>query len=108
MTIFDTTTNTQAALNQATLSQGIAQGDTSSFQSNPTLREHVAFSMQQYLKQMQGQPLNDVYDLVLSQVEEPLLRAIMEHTRNNQTKAAKVLGLNRGTLRKKLKRYNLL
>ncbi|GAA4361247.1 DNA-binding transcriptional regulator Fis [Kangiella marina] len=103
MTIFDTTTNNQAALNQAS-----SQSDTASFQSNPTLREHVAISMQQYLKQMQGQPLNDVYDLVLSQVEEPLLRAIMEHTRNNQTKAAKVLGLNRGTLRKKLKRYNLL
>ena len=103
MTIFDTTTNNQtAALNQGSPSDSV------SFQSNPTLREHVAISMQQYLKQMQGQPLNDVYDLVLSQVEEPLLRAIMEHTRNNQTKAAKVLGLNRGTLRKKLKRYNLL
>ncbi len=76
--------------------------------ANPTLREHVALSMQSYLKQMNGQPLNEVYDLVLTQVEEPLLRAIMEHTRNNQTKAAQVLGLNRGTLRKKLKRYNLL
>jgi Fis family transcriptional regulator len=105
MTIFDTTTN-QATLSQASLNQ--SQSESTSFQSNPTLREHVAISMQQYLKQMQGQPLNDVYDLVLTQVEEPLLRAIMEHTRNNQTKAAKVLGLNRGTLRKKLKRYNLL
>lgn len=76
--------------------------------SSSTLREHVAVSMNNYLKQMNGQPLNEVYDLVLTQVEEPLLRAIMEHTRNNQTKAAQVLGLNRGTLRKKLKRYNLL
>lgn len=84
------------------------QADSSSFSSNPTLREHVAISMQHYLKQMQGQPLSEVYDLVLSQVEEPLLRAIMENTRNNQTKAAQVLGLNRGTLRKKLKRYDLL
>ena len=68
MTIFDTTTNNQtASLNQGTPSDSV------SFQSNPTLREHVAISMQQYLKQMQGQPLNDVYDLVLSQVEEPLL-----------------------------------
>ncbi|NVJ66501.1 MAG: DNA-binding transcriptional regulator Fis [Gammaproteobacteria bacterium] len=84
----------------------------SNFNPNPTsgatLREHVAISMQNYLQQMNGQPLNEVYDLVLTQVEEPLLRAIMEHTRNNQTKAAQVLGLNRGTLRKKLKRYNLL
>ncbi|WP_370515681.1 DNA-binding transcriptional regulator Fis [Kangiella sp. HZ709] len=84
----------------------------SNFNPNPTtsatLKEHVAISMQNYIKQMNGQSLNDVYDLVLTQVEEPLLRAIMEHTRNNQTKAAQVLGLNRGTLRKKLKRYNLL
>jgi len=102
MTIFDTTINTQSG------TQTSLQADSAVFQSNPTLREHVAISMQQYLKQMQGQPLSEVYDLVLTQVEEPLLRAIMEHTRNNQTKAAQVLGLNRGTLRKKLKRYNLL
>lgn len=103
MTIFD---NNQSISNTQESSQ-----DSNSFSanaSNPTLREHVALSMQNYLKQMNGQPLNEVYDLVLTQVEEPLLRAIMEHTRNNQTKAAQVLGLNRGTLRKKLKRYNLL
>jgi Fis family transcriptional regulator, factor for inversion stimulation protein len=45
---------------------------------------------------------------VLSQVEAPLLREVMQHTRNNQTRASNMLGLNRGTLRKKLKQYNLL
>ncbi len=102
MTIFDNT-QTQESATDSNCTSNPANGNNQS-----TLREHVAISMQNYLKQMNGQPLNEVYDLVLTQVEEPLLHAIMEHTRNNQTKAAKVLGLNRGTLRKKLKRYNLL
>lgn len=97
MTIFDSNQN-----------QETTQNDSITFSPNPTLREHVAMSMQHYLTQMKGQELNEVYDLVLTQVEEPLLRAIMENTRNNQTKASQILGLNRGTLRKKLKRYNLL
>ncbi len=99
MTIFDNNISQESA-NGSEFNQNQTSGS--------TLREHVALSMQSYLKQMNGQPLNEVYDLVLTQVEEPLLNAIMEHTRNNQTKAAQVLGLNRGTLRKKLKRYNLL
>ena len=47
-------------------------------------------------------------ELVLAQVEAPLLEEIMAYTRNNQTKASVMLGLNRGTLRKKLKQYNLI
>jgi Fis family transcriptional regulator len=46
--------------------------------------------------------------MVLSQVEEPLMNAVMRYTRNNQSKASTVLGLNRGTLRKKLKQYDML
>jgi Fis family transcriptional regulator len=48
-----------------------------------------------------------MYELVLRQVEQPLLEAILEHTKGNQSKAAEYLGLNRGTLRKKLRTYNL-
>ena len=51
---------------------------------------------------------SDVYNLVLSEVEPPLLEAVLRYTRNNQTKASTVLGMNRGTLRKKLKQYELL
>ncbi|MDP4870221.1 MAG: DNA-binding transcriptional regulator Fis, partial [Gammaproteobacteria bacterium] len=50
----------------------------------------------------------DLYDLVLAEVEAPLLAAVMHQTRGNQSKAAIVLGLNRGTLRTKLKQYGLL
>ena len=57
---------------------------------------------------MDGQQVTDLYDMVLSEVEAPLLETVMRYTRDNQTKASIVLGLNRGTLRKKLKQYGML
>ena len=73
-----------------------------------SLREHVSAAMAHYFTQLDGQPATDLYQLVLEQVEHPLLEAVMAYTRNNQSKAAEMLGLNRGTLRKKLKQYDLL
>lgn len=73
-----------------------------------SLREHVEQAMTHYFTQLDGQPANDLYQLVLEQVESPLLDAVMAYTRGNQSKAAAMLGLNRGTLRKKLKQYDLL
>ena len=73
-----------------------------------SLKENVATAMAQYFSQLDGQPASDLYQLVLEQVEHPLLEAVMAYTRNNQSKAAEMLGLNRGTLRKKLKQYDLL
>jgi Fis family transcriptional regulator len=55
-----------------------------------------------------GQSTVNLYDLVMTEVETPLLMAVLEYTKNNQSKAAEILGLNRGTLRKKLKQYDLL
>ena len=49
----------------------------------------------------------DVYQLVLNEVEPPLLYAVMDFSNNNQSKAAKILGINRTTLRTKLKKYNI-
>lgn len=73
-----------------------------------SLRLCVETALQQYFLYLDGQPTNDLYQLVLTEVEEPLLEAVLSYTRNNQSKAAEMLGLNRGTLRKKLKQYNLL
>ena len=50
----------------------------------------------------------NVYEMVMAEVEPELLKAVMNYTNNNQSKAAIVLGLNRATLRKKLYRYNIL
>ncbi len=73
-----------------------------------SLRDTVTTSVRQYLAELDGQLSSDVYQMVLAEVEAPLLEEIMAYTRNNQTKASIMLGLNRGTLRKKLKQYNLI
>lgn len=73
-----------------------------------TLRDSVEVAMSNYFSHLDGQSVTDVYQMVLSEVEAPLLEAVMKYTRNNQTKASVLLGLNRGTLRKKLKQYGLL
>jgi len=73
-----------------------------------TLRDSVAIALSNYFKHLDGQEVTDVYNMVLSEVVAPLLEEVLRYTRNNQTKAAVLLGLNRGTLRKKLKQYDLL
>lgn len=73
-----------------------------------TLRQTVESAVKGYFQQMGDQTITNLYDLVLAEVEEPLLKSVMEETRGNQSKAAITLGLSRGTLRKKLKSYDLL
>ena len=68
----------------------------------------VEQSINQYFENLGGHETIDLYDLVLKEVELPLLIAVLKQTKNNQSKASKILGLNRGTLRKKLKQYNLI
>ncbi|WP_221800216.1 DNA-binding transcriptional regulator Fis [Oceanobacter mangrovi] len=77
-------------------------------ESNQTLRDSVEKALQNYFDQLDGQEVAGIYDMVLSEVEVPLLETVMKYTRDNQTKASIVLGLNRGTLRKKLKQYGML
>lgn len=74
----------------------------------PSLRDSVEIAVNNYFQHLEGQDVTDVYEMVMSEVETPLLEVVMKYTRHNQTKAAQVLGLNRGTLRKKLKQYGLL
>jgi Fis family transcriptional regulator len=73
-----------------------------------TLADSVAVCVRRYLEELDGEPTSDFYAMVLSQVEPPLLSIVMEHTGNNQSRAAELLGLNRGTLRKKLREHGLL
>jgi len=69
-----------------------------------TIRE----SLSQLLSDLGDENPGNIYDLVLQQVEAPLLELILEHVEGNQSKAAECLGINRGTLRKKLKTYQLI
>jgi Fis family transcriptional regulator, factor for inversion stimulation protein len=84
-----------------------AATDASPAETRP-LRQSVEIAVSQYFAQLEGQMVTGVYDMVLAEVEAPLLEAVLKYTRNNQTLAATVLGLNRGTLRKKLKHYGML
>lgn len=60
-----------------------------------------------YFSKLNGHKPGDLYQLVLGEVEKPLFRAVLEYTNGNQSEAAEILGINRGTLRKKLRSYNL-
>lgn len=71
------------------------------------LRECVSSAMARYFDQLNGEMSTDLYQMVLAEIEHPLLESVMRYTGGNQTRAAKLLGLNRGTLRKKLKQYEL-
>ena len=71
------------------------------------LQDKIETLLDKYFKDLDGENPNDVYDMVLHSVEKPLLIYIMNYAQGNQTRAAKILGLNRNTLRKKLEFYNL-
>lgn len=71
------------------------------------LRDSVKIAVKNYLAQLGEQDVDDMYELVLSEVEHPMLDMVMQYTRGNQTRAANMLGINRGTLRKKLKKYGM-
>jgi Fis family transcriptional regulator, factor for inversion stimulation protein len=74
------------------------------------LRVSVQEALRNYLPMLpkkKNNELGNLYDLVLAEVEAPMLDIIMQHTRGNQTEAARIMGINRGTLRKKLKFYGM-
>ena len=71
------------------------------------LRARVREALDQYFSDLDGHDCSGLFDLVMTEVEVPLLEAVLEHSGGNQSKAARILGINRGTLRKKLKQYEL-
>ncbi len=77
-------------------------------EQHSNLRRDVEKSMQIYFSQLGEESVSDLYQLVLNEIELPLLEAVLRHTGSNQSKASIMLGLNRGTLRKKLKQHGLL
>jgi Fis family transcriptional regulator len=71
------------------------------------LRTMTAEALDSYFATLNGHKPGQLYDLVLREVEEPLFKAVLEYAEGNQSRAADILGINRGTLRKKLKTYGL-
>lgn len=72
------------------------------------LRSSVQTALERYFADLDGHEPERVYDMVIGQVEQAMLECVMKRTRGNQTRASELLGINRSTLRKKLKLYSLL
>ncbi len=71
------------------------------------LRNCVKNAVENYLSDLKGYHASGLYRLVMDEVEAPLLEAVMRYSRGNHSQAATLLGINRGTLRKKLKQHDL-
>jgi len=71
------------------------------------LGDSVKRALEEYFKDLDGQPPHAVYDMVLSCIEKPMIEYVLNRAGGNQSKAAEILGLNRNTLRKKLQQYHI-
>jgi Fis family transcriptional regulator len=88
--------------------QPAARADAASHAPTHTpLRDHVARSVRRYLQDINGCDIDDLYEVVLREVEAPLFSEVLRHCDGNQSRAAACLGIDRATLRKKLKAYGL-
>ena len=74
---------------------------------NRLLSDFTEDALKSYFKNLNGHKPANIYQLVLGEVEPPLLASVMEYSNGNQTLASDILGINRATLRKKLKQYRL-
>ena len=71
------------------------------------LRSQAEEALQSYFEALNGHKPAHLYELVIREVEEPLFKVVMGHVHGNQSRAATILGINRGTLRKKLKEFGI-
>ena len=72
-----------------------------------SLRECAEKTLRRYFADLEGHNPADLYEFVLGEIEPPLLRTLLDYTRGNQSRAAAILGINRSTLRKKLRQYKI-
>jgi len=91
----------------AARTSGVPGLDSAAGTAGAPLRECVRMALDAYLVQLEGHEPRDLYRMVMTEVEAPMLEAVLAFTGGNQTRAAEVLGINRGTLRKKLRLYGL-
>ena len=75
--------------------------------SKRLLREFVRQEVQEYFKKIDGYPIDKVYKLVIGEVEKPLIEETIKYCMGNQSKASELLGISRGTLRKKMRQYDI-
>ena len=84
-----------------------SQPEAQATETQQSFATSVQRALQGYFAKLDGVEPSNLYGLVLAEMEVPLLKMVMRYTNNNQSKAAKLLGISRGTLRKKLAIYKL-
>lgn len=67
----------------------------------------VKIALEEYFKDLDGEPPHAIYEMVLACVEKPMIEFVLQHAGGNQSKTAEMLGLNRNTLRKKMQQYGI-
>lgn len=75
---------------------------------NQPLRECVSDAIEEYFSVLDGHDCSGLFGMVMREVEVPLLRSVLDYTEGNQTRASEILGINRSTLRKKLRQHKLV
>ncbi|MFL2734085.1 MAG: DNA-binding transcriptional regulator Fis [Gammaproteobacteria bacterium] len=76
-------------------------------QDRKSLKYQVGLALRRYFKELDGSKATNVFEMVTKEVEKPMLEEVMKFCDGNKTKASKILGINRVTLRTKLKQYDL-
>ncbi len=101
----DLTNNKEVSMSFDTKEAPLATLESLKQEQGQGLQELVYSLVTRFLAENKSKNISDLYDMILAEVEPPLLQAVMEKRRGNQLQAAKMLGISRGTIRKKLQRY---
>ena len=72
-----------------------------------SLKYQVGLALRRYFKELDGNKATNVFEMVIKEVEKPMLEEVMKFYNGNKSQASKMLGINRVTLRTKLKQYNI-
>lgn len=75
--------------------------------NRPAIRDVVTLAVRRYLEDLGHLTEGDLHRVMLAEVEAPMIAEVLRHCRGNQSRAAAILGISRGTLRKKLTEYRL-
>ena len=71
------------------------------------LADCVKRSLERYFKDMDGEKPTSIYEMVLKNIEKPMIETVLGEAKGNQTLAAEMLGINRNTLRKKMQQLRI-
>jgi len=76
--------------------------------SKHNIEQCVRESLENYFRDLDGSQPHDIYDMVISCAEKPMLEIVLANAGGTQSLASEYLGINRNTLRKKLQQHGLL